>query len=298
MPAVARAALGVERARELGRQAVPLPVDVAADEVADVGVAELLERARRERGAVAGRAVDDDRRGRGRGRPTRFATRGSRAARAARRGCGPRPTRRARARRRRRARRPRGGFARSRSRRSRTAPASEQVAVARHCFKKDSGCGRRSRTGREAIVGADVRPYARRPRRGRSSRPSRRLGHRRRRRAAAARSRSEAAAPPAARARRAAAARARPRARATTRGPARCAGRRTVSTAPAALAAADAIFRRYDSLPARLGAAFAAWPRRNARAPPGARRDRTRAARQAQLHLGLALYWSRRLDEA
>ena len=62
-------------------------------------------------------------------------------------------------------------------------------------------------------------------------------------------------------------------------------------------AAAGAVFRRYNTLPARIGAAFAAWPdgtlarvRALARANP--------ASAQAQLNLGLALVWSSRLDEA
>ena len=61
VPAVARPLLGVEHARQLRREAVALPVGVAAGERDDVLVAELLERLRGERGAVAGLAVEDDR---------------------------------------------------------------------------------------------------------------------------------------------------------------------------------------------------------------------------------------------
>jgi tetratricopeptide (TPR) repeat protein len=62
-------------------------------------------------------------------------------------------------------------------------------------------------------------------------------------------------------------------------------------------AQARAIFVRYDTVPARIGAAFAAWPagtlarlRALAAAHPG--------DAQVRLHLGLALTWSSRLDEA
>ena len=61
MAAVARALLGVERARKLRREAVALPVGVAAGERDDVLVAELLERLRCEHRAVARLAVKDDR---------------------------------------------------------------------------------------------------------------------------------------------------------------------------------------------------------------------------------------------
>src|SRR5262249_37158089 len=54
------ALLRVERLRELRREAVALPVGVAAGERDDVLVAELLERLRRERRARAAGAVDDD----------------------------------------------------------------------------------------------------------------------------------------------------------------------------------------------------------------------------------------------
>ena len=60
---VARAPLGRERARQLDLVAVPLPVGEPAVQRADVLVAELEQRLRRERRAVAGGAVDDDRRG-------------------------------------------------------------------------------------------------------------------------------------------------------------------------------------------------------------------------------------------
>ena len=58
--AVAAALLVAERLRQDGREAVPLPLDVPAREVDDVDVAELLERLRREGGAGAAGAVDDD----------------------------------------------------------------------------------------------------------------------------------------------------------------------------------------------------------------------------------------------
>jgi tetratricopeptide (TPR) repeat protein len=62
-------------------------------------------------------------------------------------------------------------------------------------------------------------------------------------------------------------------------------------------AQARAIFARYDTVPAGIGAAFAAWP--------GGTLARLRALAathpadaQVRLHLGLALTWSSRLDEA
>jgi tetratricopeptide (TPR) repeat protein len=62
-------------------------------------------------------------------------------------------------------------------------------------------------------------------------------------------------------------------------------------------ARAGVTFARYDTLPARIGAAFAAWPNGTlarmfelAAAEP--------ASSQVQLHLGLALAWSSRLDRA
>ena len=61
MAAVARALLRVERRGQLRREAVALPVGVAAGERDDVLVAELLERLRGEGRAVAAGAVDDDR---------------------------------------------------------------------------------------------------------------------------------------------------------------------------------------------------------------------------------------------
>src|SRR4029077_14806540 len=63
VPAVPRALLSVEGARQLRREAVALPVGEAAGERDDVLVAELAKRLRAEHGAVAGRAVDDDRLG-------------------------------------------------------------------------------------------------------------------------------------------------------------------------------------------------------------------------------------------
>src|SRR5262249_42858935 len=61
VPAVAGPLVGIERAWQNGRKAVPFPVRVAAGEGVDVLVAELGERLRGERGARAARAVDDDR---------------------------------------------------------------------------------------------------------------------------------------------------------------------------------------------------------------------------------------------
>jgi tetratricopeptide (TPR) repeat protein len=62
-------------------------------------------------------------------------------------------------------------------------------------------------------------------------------------------------------------------------------------------AQAGAIFRRHTTLPARIGALFSAWPNGTlARMRALARANR--ASAEAQLHLGLALYWSSRLDEA
>lgn len=63
------------------------------------------------------------------------------------------------------------------------------------------------------------------------------------------------------------------------------------------VAEAAAIFGRYDDLPARIGAAYAAWPEGTVE------RLRTLVelsprSSQARLHLGLALLWSGRPDEA
>lgn len=60
---------------------------------------------------------------------------------------------------------------------------------------------------------------------------------------------------------------------------------------------AEAVFKRFDSLEAQVGAAFAAWP------ADTLRRLQTLAAEHSHsslvaLHLGLALYWSRRDAEA
>src|SRR3954469_1295688 len=63
MTAVALPLFAVERARQLGLQAAALPVGVAAGERDNVLVAELLERLRGERRAVAGGAVEEDRLG-------------------------------------------------------------------------------------------------------------------------------------------------------------------------------------------------------------------------------------------
>ena len=103
---VALALLGGERARDLDLVAAVLPQRDAAGHRLDVLVAEqLLQRVGGERGAVAGRAVEDHAlRAVGRPRP-RCATPGSRAARAWRPGCGLPRTRRTRARRRARRRR-------------------------------------------------------------------------------------------------------------------------------------------------------------------------------------------------
>ena len=99
--AVARALLGREHARDGDVEAVALPVGEAAGEVDDVLVAEVLEHLRGERRARSGRAVDDERAGSCRGRALRCAARAARDRCRSRRGCGPRPTRRARGRRRR-----------------------------------------------------------------------------------------------------------------------------------------------------------------------------------------------------
>jgi tetratricopeptide (TPR) repeat protein len=63
------------------------------------------------------------------------------------------------------------------------------------------------------------------------------------------------------------------------------------------VARAAAIFRRYEVLPARIGAAFAAWPDGTVAQLRALVVAHPRSA-QAQLHLGLALYWSSRLDRA
>jgi tetratricopeptide (TPR) repeat protein len=62
-------------------------------------------------------------------------------------------------------------------------------------------------------------------------------------------------------------------------------------------AAAGAIFGRYDTLPAELGAAFAVWPDGTlARVRALARANPTSG--QARLHLGFALFWSQQAEEA
>jgi tetratricopeptide (TPR) repeat protein len=62
-------------------------------------------------------------------------------------------------------------------------------------------------------------------------------------------------------------------------------------------AAAGAIFGRYDTLPAELGAAFAAWPDGTLARVRALARENP-ASGQARLHLGFALFWSRRADDA
>jgi tetratricopeptide (TPR) repeat protein len=63
------------------------------------------------------------------------------------------------------------------------------------------------------------------------------------------------------------------------------------------VAEAGVVFGRYDVLPARIGAAFAAWPDGTVDRLEALVESSPRSG-QARLHLGLALYWSRRLDEA
>jgi tetratricopeptide (TPR) repeat protein len=63
------------------------------------------------------------------------------------------------------------------------------------------------------------------------------------------------------------------------------------------LAEAAAIFERYGTLPARIGGAFAAWPVGTVERLRALVASSPRSG-QARLHLGLALYWSRRLDQA
>src|SRR5213078_2710925 len=60
VPGVAVALLGVEHSRRDPVAPFVLPAAEAAGHRRNVGVAELLQRARRERGAVTRRAVDDD----------------------------------------------------------------------------------------------------------------------------------------------------------------------------------------------------------------------------------------------
>jgi tetratricopeptide (TPR) repeat protein len=62
-------------------------------------------------------------------------------------------------------------------------------------------------------------------------------------------------------------------------------------------ARAREIFARDDSVPGRIGAAFAAWPGGTLDAMQGLA-DAEPGDSQVDLHLGLALYWSSRLDEA
>jgi tetratricopeptide (TPR) repeat protein len=63
------------------------------------------------------------------------------------------------------------------------------------------------------------------------------------------------------------------------------------------VARAAAIFRRYDVLSARIGAAFAAWPDGTVAQLRALVSAHPRSA-EARLHHGLALYWSSRLDGA
>lgn len=62
-------------------------------------------------------------------------------------------------------------------------------------------------------------------------------------------------------------------------------------------AAARAIFDRYASLPAEIGAAFARWPDGTVRRLEDLAADHPRSS-LVQLHLGLALYWARRDRDA
>jgi tetratricopeptide (TPR) repeat protein len=63
------------------------------------------------------------------------------------------------------------------------------------------------------------------------------------------------------------------------------------------VAEAGKVFRRYDALPARIGAAFAVWPDGTVDRLEELVESNPRSG-QAQLNLGIALYWSRHLDEA
>jgi tetratricopeptide (TPR) repeat protein len=58
-----------------------------------------------------------------------------------------------------------------------------------------------------------------------------------------------------------------------------------------------AIFGRYDVLPARIGAAYAAWPAGTVDRLQALVESSPRSG-QARLHLGLALFWSGQSDEA
>jgi tetratricopeptide (TPR) repeat protein len=60
---------------------------------------------------------------------------------------------------------------------------------------------------------------------------------------------------------------------------------------------AGAIFRRYDVLPARIGAAFAEWPDGTVQRLRALASSSPRSG-QVRLNLGLALYWAGRSDEA
>jgi tetratricopeptide (TPR) repeat protein len=62
-------------------------------------------------------------------------------------------------------------------------------------------------------------------------------------------------------------------------------------------AQAGAIFRRYDVLPARIGAAFAAWPESAVERLRALVASSPRSG-QARFHLGVALYWSSRPEDA
>ena len=101
MPAVARALLGREDARDRHLEAVALPVGEAAGEVDDVQVAELLRAPSRRRPSASRRSSRRRAGGSCRARAPRCAARGDRGPCRSRRGCVPRPTRPARGRRRR-----------------------------------------------------------------------------------------------------------------------------------------------------------------------------------------------------
>jgi tetratricopeptide (TPR) repeat protein len=60
---------------------------------------------------------------------------------------------------------------------------------------------------------------------------------------------------------------------------------------------AEAIFERYHSVEAQVGAAFADWPADTVRSLQTLAAEQTRSSLVA-LHLGIALYWSRRDQEA
>ncbi len=145
--AVARRALGPERARQVGRRSRCASSRCSRRRARRPLVAELGRASSRRRPSGCRPRSRAARGASGRARRLRSATRGSRAGRAPRRGCGPAPTRRARGRRRAPARRRRRA-APARARASTSSIAArplQQVAVARHAFNCIAG----TRSGRE-----------------------------------------------------------------------------------------------------------------------------------------------------